>query len=380
MNQFPIEIKQFPARAADASVALLGAGHGYRLEGDTVHLHAMFTVITSAAHERSWALQLWACPSAPANRAELSGHIVAHAALPPIGELADEVHSFEVSTRAFPPAGNGEHVIVLALVAGNDRESGEVHDLFVYPRPERFLHPRLRGAVSYRINDSRAEISVEKIESPRGTKNLSGTLSLELWALPSRYQGGAFQGVSLAGVAFDSLAGQKEYQSRSFDLPFTAPPAGTWQLTLMLREWTAAGYVTRDFANFKQPYVQQPAVAELPVAKAPVAEAAPAPVAEIAPAPVAEIAPAPVAEVAPAPVAEVAPAATQSRAANAAQPVGLVSINHASAAELSKVKGLPEKVAKAIIANRPFDSLDELKNIKGMGAKLLAKVRASLEL
>lgn len=346
MNQFPIH--RLPTRAAGPSLALLGACHGYHLDGDTVHLNAMFTVITPAAHQRSWALQLWACPSAPANRAELVGHLIAQAPLPPIGEIADEVHSFEVTAQAFPPAGNGQHTMVLALVAGSGREFDEIHDLSVYARPERFPLPRLSGVVGYRINDSRAEISVEKIESPRTADNLSGTLSLELWALPSRYQGGAFQGVSLAGVAFDPLAGQREYQRRSFDLPFSAPPAGTWNLTLMLREWTAAGYVTRDFANFDQPYVQQPASAELRAAKA----------AAVQP----------------------ASAAARPQTGKAARPDGLVSVNQASAAELTKVKGLPEKVSKAIVANRPFGSLDELVNVKGMGAKLLAKVRASLTL
>ncbi|HEY5753701.1 MAG TPA: helix-hairpin-helix domain-containing protein [Chthoniobacterales bacterium] len=364
MNQFPIEHEPFPARAAGASLALLGASHGYRFDYDTVYLNAMFTVIAPAAHQRSWALQLWACPSAPTSRADLAGHLVAHAALPPIGELADEVYSFEVSTQAFPPAGNSEHVMVLALVAGTGREFGEVHDLFAYPRPERFLPPRLSEGVSYRINGARAEIAVEKIENPRSADNLSGTLSLELWALPSRYQGGVFQGVSLAGVAFDPLAGHRFYQHRSFDLPFTAPPAGSWNLTLMLREWTAAGYVTRDFANFDQPYIQQPAISAPPVnAEPPAAEAAATQPPTIQ-----------------APAAQPERAAARRRTEKAAQSTGLVSVNQADVSELSKVKGLPEKVAIAIVAKRPFDSLDELVNVKGMGPKLLVKIRAGLKL
>ena len=57
-----------------------------------------------------------------------------------------------------------------------------------------------------------------------------------------------------------------------------------------------------------------------------------------------------------------------------------VSVNKASAAELSAVKGLSDTVAKAIIAARPYATLDELVKAKGMGPKLLAKVRGALAL
>ena len=250
MNQHPID--QFPTRVAGSALALLGASHGYRFEADTVHLNAMFTVVAPTAHDRAWALQLWACPTAPTTGAEITGQLVAQAALPPIGEVADEVHSFRNQHGGF------SRLPVMASTSwswrsslGHGREFGEVHDLCAYSQRERFLQPLLGGTASYRIDGDRVEIAAEKIENRRGADNLSGTLALELWALLSRYHGGAFQGAPLAGVAFDPLPGQWEYQPRTFNLPFTPPPAGTWNLVLMLREWTAAGHVTRDFVNFR---------------------------------------------------------------------------------------------------------------------------------
>ena len=50
-------------------------------------------------------------------------------------------------------------------------------------------------------------------------------------------------------------------------------------------------------------------------------------------------------------------------------------LNTASEAELSAVKGLPPSVARAIIAARPFATLDEVCKAKGMGPKMLAKLR-----
>jgi hypothetical protein len=78
---------QIPA----VQLARLSGPHGYRFEGDTVHLNAMFALLDPAAHQRLWALQLWACPSAPVSAQDLDGHLVAEVALPPMVELADEI-------------------------------------------------------------------------------------------------------------------------------------------------------------------------------------------------------------------------------------------------------------------------------------------------
>src|SRR5271155_3269934 len=105
-------------QTAGIQLARLSGPHGYRFDGDTVHLHAMFALLDPAAHERSWALQLWACPSAPFSASDLAGHVVAEVALPPMGELADESEHFEVRAFAWPPAGAGEHFMVLVLASG----------------------------------------------------------------------------------------------------------------------------------------------------------------------------------------------------------------------------------------------------------------------
>src|SRR5580658_4239407 len=85
-----------------AQLARLSGPHGYRLDGDAVQINAMFALLDAAAHDRSWALQLWACPSAPASTSDLAGHVVAEVPLPPMGELADEIEHFEVTAFALP--------------------------------------------------------------------------------------------------------------------------------------------------------------------------------------------------------------------------------------------------------------------------------------
>jgi hypothetical protein len=235
------------------SLARLSQPNGYRFDGDSVHLHARLTVLDHTAYQHSWALQLWACPAIPASAGDLAGHVVAEVALPPMSEVADEIEHMDMSTLARPPAGGAEYFMVLVLAAGVAGRFDEVHDFVAYPSRQQFLQPRLRGRVDHRIEGDRVHLSVEHLENPREPANCSGTLALELWALATPYAGGAFEGTHLAGVSIGSLFGQTESTTTSFELPFFSPPAGDWHFVLMLREWTSAGYVTRDFSNFITP-------------------------------------------------------------------------------------------------------------------------------
>jgi DNA uptake protein ComE-like DNA-binding protein len=55
-----------------------------------------------------------------------------------------------------------------------------------------------------------------------------------------------------------------------------------------------------------------------------------------------------------------------------------VSINTASLDDLAKVKHLSRPLAKAIVAARPYQHVDELLRAKGIGPKLLKKIRSSV--
>lgn len=310
----------------------LGPDHGYAFDGDQVQLNA--ELVGNAAG--NWALQLWAC-DAPFDGQPVRGTKVAEVA---VG--GDEAR-VSASVPAFPPAGHAQHAMVLVLADGSD---GSIRDFANFPQPERFAQPRIQGTAGFTLGDSQVHITVDGIDNPRAADNLSGSLVAELWALPAPFgERGNTDGVQLAGVFLGSLAGQQSWQHLAFDLPLAARPAGSWHIALLLREWTAAGYVTRDFTDFP-----------LPVSWA-------APVAEVEPAPSAKPAKKPAAK-------KAAPKAA----------AGKVSINTASEAELAAVKGLPKAVAAAIVAARPFKQVDDLLAVKGVGAKLLDKLKASLGL
>lgn len=114
---------------------------------------------------------------------------------------------------------------------------------------------QLTGNCGFNIQQNRVLITIDGISSQRPDSTLSGTLSIELWALRQPYQGGQFEGQVLAGTSIGELWGQHSLNQCQYDLLFNEPATGQWHLVLMLREWNGEAYETRDFANFSVPYV-----------------------------------------------------------------------------------------------------------------------------
>ena len=325
----------------------LGLNHGYCLDGDFVHLNADVSLAEAdLAEGGQWALQLWASVAGFSGLA-LKGVKVAELALQPTPG------SFNVAAcvTALPPAGCAQQVMALALVWQGADGHVRVRDLSVYPTAQTFFQPFMHGAVSCRLKDGVAEIAIESIASPRAPENISGTLVLEVWALDVPYAGGAWVGTPVASLVLGTLAGGTTWSDCHYSVPaVTANPAAA--LTVMLREWTPAGYLTRDYRNLPgaaAPVLEKPATT--PAAKKSASKPAAAkPVAK------------PTAKAAAKPAAKPALTATG------------VSVNKASVGELAAVKGLSQAVAEAIVAARPYAKLDELVRAKGMGPKLLEKV------
>jgi predicted DNA-binding helix-hairpin-helix protein len=55
-----------------------------------------------------------------------------------------------------------------------------------------------------------------------------------------------------------------------------------------------------------------------------------------------------------------------------------VDLNRASLAELASLDGIGPKLAQRIVSARPFDSIDALAKVRGIGARRLAALRPRL--
>lgn len=353
---------KFPAnlQRPDHPVAQLGGTHGYRLDGDVVHLNADVLCDESRLTGQTWALQLWSDHGIKVADLELG-------LLDPNGSGLISVNG---AATLMPPAGIGQHILSLALVSGTTGACDTLEDSATYPQPVHFVQPRFRGHVGCQLQDGTISLDLDAIENPREADNLSGTLALEVWALDAPYGGGSWCGVPVASLVLGTLAGQSDWPNCHFDA-HAGPLPATGHLTLMLREWTSAGYLTRDYRIL-------PVVAAAPVVPATEApKTAPAPAAK-AKAPAAK--PAAPAKASKPARAEPAAASKPKSIAPSKGAKAIPSVNTASLAELTAVKGIGPVLARAIIAARPYVSLDELARAKGMGDKLLARLRPAIRL
>lgn len=323
------------AQRSGNPVANLGSSHGYRLDGDVAHLNAEIICDESRLTGQQWGLQLWTDSGIKIAELQLG-------LLHPNGSGCLQVSG---STTALPPAGEEPHIVSMALVSGTGHQLDNIEDIASYTQPVSFVQPRLRGTVCCGFASDQITLDIAHIENRRAADNISGTLALELWALDSLYGGGAWSGIPAASLVLGTLNGQSEWAGSRFTA-HAGPLPATGHLTLMLREWTPAGYITRDYRTLTRPSVT------------PSKEEPTGPRQTDSP-----------------PVASKQPVAK-------AEPVSAagVSINTASAAELKAVKGISEALARAIVAGRPYARLDEVLRAKGMGSKLLTKVRSGLKL
>ncbi|MDD3352384.1 helix-hairpin-helix domain-containing protein [Zoogloea sp.] len=321
----------------DAAPLRIGPNHGYAFNGDQVRLDAELLMQQSDALDgQAWALQLWTCDPSGDGSIPLR-HKIAEA---PISLATADARPWAVAfAQAFPPAGSEAHPLALALATGHEGHFEQIVDTVSFPRTEAFCQPRLTGSAGFSLDGQAVRVHVEGVENPRTADNLSGSLSLELWALASD---GTAAEWPLCAIELGTLGGQCSLSALSFECPVTPAPPGTWQVALRLREWTAAGYVTRDQRDLPQPVCWN----------------APAP--EVLPAP--------------------AGSGQKDKAEKGRSTAPRTAVNTATAAELATVKGLPKKVAAAILTHRPFLHLDDLLALKGMGARLLDKLRTQLTL
>jgi DNA uptake protein ComE-like DNA-binding protein len=357
--------------------------HGYRLDGDYALLQAELHVPPYLSGQ-GFRLELWACP-APHSGGDLQGIKIAELSLDLPTPIGPHLHRVEARAPLSPPQGAAEHAMVLVLASGAG-EGRRVQDFANYGRSQRFAGPELGGAVGYSIEGDSVVLSAGSVLNRRPEGNVSGSLCLELWALGSPYAGGTPHGHRLAVADLGNVFGQYHLPELTRRVAFTPPAPGRWHVVLLLREWTlASGYVTRDQRAFDVLYEQAAQVAER-------ASSEPAHLASVAP-----IASArstakrrplePSDSLADTPVENTKAAPAAARAIETAPPVPappaassqrLLSVHTASLEELAKLPGLSLKVAKEIVKNRPFASLDALLSVRGIGEKTLRRIKALL--
>jgi competence ComEA-like helix-hairpin-helix protein len=226
----------------------------------------------------------------------------------------------------------------------------------------------------YQIDGDSVYLNASEIFNSRDISNLSGTLSLELWALRHAYRGDDFDGYALAGAQICQISGQHFVSGVNIKTDFKDPPAGRWQLCLMLREWSGNHFTTRDYVNFNTPYqigfnpIVHTSVDNI-VSLKPVETHSSTPVLDIQKQASESI--------------SKESKTTKSDSAKKDDTLSdqkLISINKAKIDDFLKLPGMSTKLAAAIVAHRPYKKLEDLLSVKGVGAKTFEKIKDYLSL
>ena len=370
----------------------IGPRHGYQIDGDHVVINADLQ-IPPYHSEGNWALELWATEE-PYAEGALNGVRIAQLPLELPTSIVRHVHHVDTRLAArLPPQGRAE-AMTLALVQHNADASSTIHAFATYPERQTFLTPGFSGAVGYDVQESEVVIWADGVHNPRSRDNLSGTLCLELWAFPM--SGPATAAVKLASAELGLLAGQSKFPAIERRVAFSAPPAGRFQIALLVCEWTLAhGYVARDRRDFAVPYegVASAPIADEPIDTSAVDDVLPKvrPVDKLRLVPnlekveesqtKVEVQTKPEAQTKPETQTKVEVQTKPETEAESPQPVtanspkGMVSIETGSIEELAAVKGLNLKLAKEIVKMRPFSSVADLIRVRGLGTKTIAQLK-----
>ena len=102
---------------------------------------------------------------------------------------------------------------------------------------------------SYQYNGSTVVLNAGNITN-YATGGNSGTLRLELWAFDTPYNGGAQPGYRLATYQMSTLNGGSALSDvTSGAVSASYPPNGTWNIALLLSEYSGATWYTVDFSR-----------------------------------------------------------------------------------------------------------------------------------
>lgn len=331
---------------ANNSTISLGQPCGYVLYPEQLQLNA--EVCVSEPTQQPVSVQLWACQQ-PFSGSVLQGHLLAS---------TSETHYQQSTTidetlTASWPVGQGSYYMVLALVQADTLVS-----YVNFEQTQVFLQPYL-STPSIQFTPTEAIIEVAQIFNPRATDNLSGTLSLELWALSAPYVFDSCEGELLTIELLGELYGQNFWAGYQLKTPL---PIQGKQLALLLREWTAKGYVTRDIVTFELPV-------ELAVAKEKVSK-------RVLKRPKTMTEPkAATTQSSQEVKTKAKTVASKKPKSKSLSTKNIAALNSAELADLMAVKGVSQTVATNILQAKPYQSWQEVGQIKGVGGKVLQKLQ-----
>ncbi len=106
------------------------------------------------------------------------------------------------------------------------------------------------GQVSYSIFGGEVELAAAEIENANASYKITGTLKMQLWATATPYKSGTINGYVLGEYQIGQLGNGTHYFNVDKTVPYSAPPSGTYYLTMTLDMYNKGVYKIYDHVNF----------------------------------------------------------------------------------------------------------------------------------
>lgn len=141
-----------------------------------------------------------------------------------------------------------------ALTADDIAGAKAIYDSGLVPPSAATLY--MQTPLSWRTTSATTvNLQVARVQNDRPIGNTSGTLRLDLWAMPSPYDGGLPTGSKLMAryVLPDQLPATLGYANLNVTTAYTSPPSGTYYVALVLAEFTGSStgsFTIRDYRQF----------------------------------------------------------------------------------------------------------------------------------
>lgn len=226
---------------------MFGGDCSVELQGDTV-VFRVARLENLGASPLQPLIELWACPSLPENDSA-TGQRLASVSLDTLAPGATR-ERLELSALATASV-RGKFQLILAVAKAESPELWEDQRLIEGARE--FVHPELIDPVEFAVSPAGTEVSLGGYRSERPADNVSGSLSLDLWAEPAPCVDGVPVGHLIGQLSQGTINGGEVRDGATLRyLPADLSP-GTYTLCLMLREWNGESYLTRDFRNAASP-------------------------------------------------------------------------------------------------------------------------------
>lgn len=117
----------------------------------------------------------------------------------------------------------------------------------------------LEGTWAYTVSGGTVRLQASNVVNRRAS-GTSGTIRLELWALPTTYAGGSFSGYKIGQTTLGTLAAGFQYTGIDRTVSqLSTPPNGTWYMYMFVSEYTGSslndGYSAVDWETFSSPWI-----------------------------------------------------------------------------------------------------------------------------